>query len=303
MCTPNTELQFCTCTEGDIFEIKNIYIWSLNRYVGYKEKNPFFFASFVKPVEDFSNTISAQNIISKLNEGNIFDFEYLPKEKDTLDISFNAKNRAEYKYFTIIFRDGIWQKGQNPHYVSVTENIARGEVKVTYKEENEFLKHVEHLKIKYGVEIPESIKVRCANLKDDSQDPIYLAIRNFKEYKTFYHPEFIKYITDKYFNEFHESENSNALQSLLDKAQNTFSLLEKKFISEKIDLSFINKCFNELNDKLECVFTSIPIKDDEYMIIDGRFYSKVIFSKGKRKTYFINKVKKINYEIFKLFKG
>ncbi|PVV56519.1 hypothetical protein [Chryseobacterium sp. HMWF035] len=106
MCTPNTELQFCTCTEGNINDIKDIYIWTLYKYLGSRESS--LRGKILMPTYNFENGISTENISSKLNEGNIFDFEYTPQERDTLHIKFNAKNRAEYKYFSVIFRDGIW---------------------------------------------------------------------------------------------------------------------------------------------------------------------------------------------------
>lgn len=77
------------------------------------------------PVNDFQNGISAENISSKLNEGNIFDFDYTPQERDTLSIRFNAENRTEYKYLSLIFKDGIWQQGQNHIFTSIEKNICR----------------------------------------------------------------------------------------------------------------------------------------------------------------------------------
>ncbi|MBB4804934.1 hypothetical protein HNP38_000206 [Chryseobacterium defluvii] len=126
MCTFNNEIKFCTCVEEDIYEIKDIYIWSLNRYVGKRETNRR--GKIMIPVNDFENGISTESIILKLNTGNIFDFEYIPEERDTLYISFNAKNNEEYKYFKLIFRDKCWQEGSNPAFVSINKNIAKGEI-------------------------------------------------------------------------------------------------------------------------------------------------------------------------------
>jgi hypothetical protein len=134
MCTPNTKLQFCTCIEGDINDVKNIYIWTLLRYLSSKESR--LRGKIMMPIYDFENGISAENISSKLNEGNIFDFDYAPQERDTLHIKFNAKNNEEYKYFSLIFRDGIWQEGNNPFFSSRLEEIAEGEIKVIYNENN-----------------------------------------------------------------------------------------------------------------------------------------------------------------------
>lgn len=300
MCTPNTELQFCTCTEGDIYETKDIYIWALYRYHGSRE--PLIRGKVMMPVKDFENGISAENMISKVNHENIFDFDYTPQERDTLYISFNAKNRTEYKYFTLIFRDGVWQKGNNPVFGSIEEEIAKGKIKVIYKEENIFLKHCEYLKDNYGIKIPESIKVRCANLKDDSPDPIYLAIKNFKEYKIFYRQEFIKYVVKTYF-KIYSDENSDRLQTIINSAQNKFSLLENKFISKTENLAFLNRCFKDLNKDVEKCFTvAIPIGDKEYLFIDGHLIGRTGFKSKRNNKYYKSKLQKIKFEDFELFR-
>ena len=298
MCTPNSELQFCTCVEGDIYEIKNIYIWILRSYVGSKES--LIRGKIMKSTEDFENGISAENIISKLNHGNIFDFDYTPQERDTLDISFNAENRAEYKYFTLIFINEIWQEGRNPAFVSIQKEIAQGEIKIIYKEENKFLNYCENLKYEYGIKIPESIKVKCANLKDDSQDPIYLAIKNFKEYKIFYNQEFIKYVVKTYF-KIYPDENSDRLQIMVDVAQNKFSLLENKFISETENLTFLNRCFKDLNKDVEKCFTiTIPVGDEEYLFTNGFLIGTIGFKSKRKSGYFKNHSQKIKTDSFEL---
>lgn len=255
------------------------------------------------PVKDFENGISAEHIISKVNHGNIFDFDYTPQERDTIHISFNAKNRAEYKYFTLIFRDGVWQEGRNPWFVSIEKNIAKGEVKVLYKEENLFLKHCEHLKSEYGIEIPESVKVRCANLKDDSQDTVYLAVKNFKEYKIFYRQEFIEYIVKTYF-KIYPDENSDRLQAMIDSAQNKFSILEEKFISETENFAFLNRCFKDLDKNLEkCFFITIPFQNKEtHLFINSNLIGRTGLKSNRNNRYFKNKSQKIKFEDFELFK-
>lgn len=304
MCTPNTEIQFCTCLEGDIFKNKDIYIWSLNRFIGYKEKNPDFFATFVKPTEDFQNGISAENINSKLNAQNIFDFDYTPQERDTLYISFHAKNRREFKSFNLIFRDGIWQTGRNPHYVSIEKNIARGEIKVNYKDENSFIKHCEELKSTYGITIPESIKVKCANEKEDSQDPIYHAIKNFKGYKVLYTYSFIEYAVESYFKTYPD-ENSERLQNIVNEAQNKFSLLERKFNSVEENFDFLNKCFEDLNKNIDdCFFIAIPFENGEkYLITNGRLIGALGGKTKRKNNYFENHGQKIKFEDFELLRN
>ncbi|SIS32842.1 hypothetical protein SAMN05421639_102392 [Chryseobacterium shigense] len=134
MCTPNNEIKFCTCIEGNIHDIKDIYIWILNRYEGSKASSRL--GKIMIITKDLENGISIKNITAKLNTENIFDFDYTPQEKDTLDISFNAKNRDEYKYFTLIFKDKTWQEGRNPVFTTISKDIAKGEIQIIYKEEN-----------------------------------------------------------------------------------------------------------------------------------------------------------------------
>lgn len=302
MCTPNTELQFCTCIEGDIYEIKDIYIWTLRSFVGSKESK--IRGKIMKSIEDFENGISTENIISKLNTENIFDFDYIPKENDTLHISFNATNRAEYKYFSLIFRNKIWQEGRNPAFASIEREITKGELKVIYGEENIFLQCCKNLKSEYGIEIPESIKVRYANFEDDSQDPIYLAIINFKEYKIFYKEEFIKQVINTYFHTFSKPENSDILQILVDEAQNKFSLLENKFIPENTNLSFLNRCFKDMGNSTEkCFFIAIPFENkEEYLFVgNDQLYGKIGFKSNRKNSYFKKNSQKLKFEDFHLY--
>ena len=132
MCTPNTEIQFCTCASDDELQNKNIYVWSLYRYLGHRESK--LRGKIMLPTTDFQNGISVENITSKLNKGNIFDFEYQPSEGDTLHISFNSENYNDYVYFSLIFKGNNWKEGNNPAFVSVKENIAKGEVKIMHKD-------------------------------------------------------------------------------------------------------------------------------------------------------------------------
>ncbi|MDR2235641.1 MAG: hypothetical protein LBE92_05920 [Chryseobacterium sp.] len=48
-----------------------------------------------------------------------------------------AENNAEYKYFSLIFLDGIWQEGRNLVFTSIIRKIADGEVKIIEKENKE----------------------------------------------------------------------------------------------------------------------------------------------------------------------
>lgn len=128
MCTPTNEIQFCTCIDEDLKETKDIYIWTLYRYLGeYKSE---LRGKILMVIKDFYNGISIQSVTEKLNNGNVFDFDYIPKERDSLHISFNASNRREYNYFKVIYRKGRWQEGGNPFFGSHLEKINGGKIDV-----------------------------------------------------------------------------------------------------------------------------------------------------------------------------
>ncbi|MGG5210241.1 hypothetical protein ACQWU4_15060 [Chryseobacterium sp. MIQD13] len=133
MCTPNNDIKFCTCAEGDIYEIKNIYIWTLESYIGSNETMRL--GKIMLPTDNFGNGISTENIIQELKAGNIFDFDYIPQERDTLRISYNAENHNDYKYFSLIFINNNWQEGRNPAFRSIEKNIAAGEIIINQKKQ------------------------------------------------------------------------------------------------------------------------------------------------------------------------
>ena len=47
-------------------------------------------------------------LLTKLNENNLFDFDYKPKENDKLEINFKV-NKKEFEY-DFIFSKGKWKK-------------------------------------------------------------------------------------------------------------------------------------------------------------------------------------------------
>lgn len=300
MCTPNTELQFCTCADEIELTTNNIYVWKLYRYIGSKESR--LVGKILIPIVDFENGISVENIISKLNYGNIFDFDYSPSERDSIHISYNAEYHFEYKYFELIYKKGKWREGGNPFFTSIEETIAKGEIKVIYKDENFFIRQCESIKSNFGITIPELIKVRCANLAEDSQEPIYLAIKNFKGYKIFYKDDYIKKVFKSYFR-IYPSENSEKLQAMLDEAQNKFSLLEKKFVSETENLSFLNRCFNDLKKDIDtCFFITIPFENKrEFLIVNGHLVGRTGYKINRYDTHGKSSSKKIKYEVFNLY--
>lgn len=126
MCQNNLEIKFCTCAKM-VKENMNEYYWVLNRFIGTKENNRR--GKIAIPLNDLGNGITTDNIIEFLNKNNCFDFEYLPQDLDTLVISIFKENNHR-NYFSLIFKNNSWIKGNNPAFRSIKKPIAEGKVEV-----------------------------------------------------------------------------------------------------------------------------------------------------------------------------
>lgn len=128
MCTPSSQLILCPCiNESSARPAKGIYQWKLDRYLGSRE-SPIM-GSIVAPSSDLGSGITVANMIRELNSRNCFDFEYSPKEKDSLHIS-TERTDGNYQYFTLLYTNGLWAEGSHPGFgKTVLENLGKGKIK------------------------------------------------------------------------------------------------------------------------------------------------------------------------------
>lgn len=127
--TSNNNFVFKSLLKGYISFLKPSYIWKLSRHIRSKEERPQFVGRIKIMTDNLNNGITTSIIINKLNEGNIFDFPYIPKEKDTLMISYKEGNYNTS--ISLIFLDERWKKGFSN---SLEEYIAEGEIIIKEKE-------------------------------------------------------------------------------------------------------------------------------------------------------------------------
>lgn len=131
MCINNEKLTFCTCSEKeakatDNYDSEIYYTWLLTSYVGYKESRVR--GKILMPSEDLGKGLTLSRILEMLNSNlSYFDFDYHPKELDCLRIDNNLKHPF-YQYFSVIYKNNLWQKGSNPAFVSLTKTIAQGRI-------------------------------------------------------------------------------------------------------------------------------------------------------------------------------
>lgn len=107
MCRVSEKLKLCTC-EFDPDKTK--YYWELSRYNSEKDLN--IMGTTLPPVEiNPENDALNRKLLSKLlNDGNVFDIELNPKNKDRLLLSFQIKtdswnNQLNYGYK---YKNGKW---------------------------------------------------------------------------------------------------------------------------------------------------------------------------------------------------
>ncbi|CAL2094412.1 hypothetical protein [Tenacibaculum sp. 190524A05c] len=82
-----------------------MYKWTLERIISTNNSNTIEIDYFPSSSENGLIQTLKTEIITKLNSCNVFDFDYIPFEKDYLNIT-NQKNEDEY--LNLIFLEGIW---------------------------------------------------------------------------------------------------------------------------------------------------------------------------------------------------
>lgn len=122
MCQQNDKLLLCTCLDNDEEPTKLPLKWVLERYLGERKSNRI--GKIIRPFDSI-NGLAIDDIINQLNNGNCFDFEYTPVERDCLHIN-NLEEHPNYRYMKFIFLNGKWQEGGNPVFVSMQEEVNRG---------------------------------------------------------------------------------------------------------------------------------------------------------------------------------
>ncbi len=131
MCINNEKLTFCTCSEKEVkasdnFDSEIYYTWLLTSYIGYKESR--IRGKILMPSKDLGKGLTLDRILEILNSDlSYFDFDYHPKELDC----FRIKNNLKYpfhQYFSVIYKNNLWQQGSNPAFVSLTKTIAQGRI-------------------------------------------------------------------------------------------------------------------------------------------------------------------------------
>ncbi|MFK7970768.1 MAG: hypothetical protein AB8F95_10395 [Bacteroidia bacterium] len=119
-----------TSEEEDRAELPDLH-WRLERYIRTEQSE--IRRAIRKMSYDIGFGIDLDQIKAEINAVNCFDFE--PVENDRLTIN-NGKTGADYKFFSLLFRNGLWIKGD--YYstkipakgiIVITKTMAEGRLK------------------------------------------------------------------------------------------------------------------------------------------------------------------------------
>ena len=104
------------------------YVWCLLRFI--EKTNSREMGRVIMPSSNIGEGLTEDFVLNKLNESNCFDFDYLPRENDSL--SLQIKGRFDI-YLAYTFENGKWIIGTNyDAFNDVLENIGEGKLKKIY---------------------------------------------------------------------------------------------------------------------------------------------------------------------------
>jgi hypothetical protein len=137
MCEIGKEIKLCTCFPATMSKIvhhknsrklknkaRNEFTWTLKKYIGDIHFPMEGMITF--PLDALSDDLTTEKMLVDLNARNCFDFDYLPKDGDYLQIF--APHRYEREFLSFIYREGEWKADYYDSFRDETEKINYGKV-------------------------------------------------------------------------------------------------------------------------------------------------------------------------------
>lgn len=163
MCEKKRNLIFCSCsdkTESDKMRLKTesfktlgdkaeyhstYYSWSLSRlaYKYTEKERSRILGQLILPAKKIDDEITAKFVVSELNSGAEFDFNYIPKYGDELcirlryryvEIEKHPRPSIFGKFMSFVFEDGEWYFGYIDHFEYRQREVGKGEVNSVNKQ-------------------------------------------------------------------------------------------------------------------------------------------------------------------------
>ena len=140
MCKEIETITFCSCSENlniDNDGDSSNYIWILERVIGFDRSG--LIGMTLLPAKHLDN-LHPEFILQELNTKQLFDFEYLPKDNDSLRIErINRRNRQqrEYlygEYLNFYYFKNEWHIGQVSPFMYDLMDYRDGKVKLNFKD-------------------------------------------------------------------------------------------------------------------------------------------------------------------------
>ncbi|MGB1039565.1 MAG: hypothetical protein ACPGVD_01680 [Flavobacteriales bacterium] len=121
MCSNVKDFTLCSCVEKNEPTIHNKksrrnkklqpkikFKWTIKRYLSTPEKDFIAMGSIAMPRNYLNSWLTNDRVLSKLNNANCFDFDFIPEEKDTLNIS---QDDNWFNYLSFTYQRGKWIEG------------------------------------------------------------------------------------------------------------------------------------------------------------------------------------------------
>lgn len=140
MCKTLETIRFCSCAdnlESATKHAKSIYyVWTMEHATGF---NDIAMDGLLMAYPEQLDELYAEFIVKELNSKNVFDFDYQPKENDSLRIErVNPKKRYEKKeligdHLNFYFKFDEWQIGYPTPFTYEYEIYKNGNVEIIKK--------------------------------------------------------------------------------------------------------------------------------------------------------------------------
>lgn len=148
MCEIEKKLKLCTCLTDkdlDLFEARKKlkqslkqsistsnqpFTWTLFKYLGQKDNEELtIMGMLIMPSDLLGESLTNEYVLSQINSGNCFDFDYTPMEGDNLKVE-QQSNESWKEFLSFIFRNGTWKEGIYNTFTERIEAVNFGQVKI-----------------------------------------------------------------------------------------------------------------------------------------------------------------------------
>ncbi len=144
-----------------------------------------------------------------------------------------------------------------------------------------FIIRCKYLEEKYGLMVPEVYKKFFTHFNIDENHSLYQPfwMDRIPYTDVFYTEDFVKYIMERYMELHAEDDEPEKFQKMMDYGKLHFLHRENRFECDIVDISFIDRCYEEMGRNRDCLIIGLNI----YATCGG---AEFLILSGDKKGYF-----------------